>query len=80
MKNESLAEQAQRTLATFAEAEAAAEKYNDFGSIMGIQDETECIREELRRALGRAALRSRRLKLRINAWEGGERRVEKLRG
>lgn len=79
MKHETLAEKAQRTLAALAAAEEAAEKYNDFGSVMGIQDDIGQIRDDLHRALGSACVRATRLNSRIKAWESGERSVDMLR-
>jgi len=76
----SLEERAFRAVEAFRSAEKAADNYNDFGSVLGVQDEITEICETLMHDLGRAATRSRRLENRIKAWEKGERTVSMLRG
>ena len=79
MNAESLEELAVRTLAKVREAIRAADPYNDFGSILGAQDETTEIVEDLYSDLHRASRRARRLLARIAKWEAGEREVGMLR-
>jgi len=57
---------------------AAAQKYNDFGSVLGAQDEVMEIYETLMADLARAACRARRIKRRIELWETGDRNAPLL--
>lgn len=69
---------ASRAICAIRDAFEASNKYNDFGSVLGAQDEVTDIYETLMKDLGHAATRARRLKLRIDLWEKGEREAPLL--
>jgi hypothetical protein len=69
---------ATRAVAALKEAEKMAHRYNDFGSVMGIQDELHEIYEELSADLCKASRRSKRLITRIIHWEAGNMDVPML--
>jgi hypothetical protein len=69
-KLEDLAEKATQLVRS---AINAAKKYNDFGSVLGAQDEAADIQETLLDDLGRSATRAQRLSRRIQKWETGDR-------
>ena len=73
-----LEERSFRTVEAVRAALDAAMKYNDFGSVLGAQDEASEIYETLMSDLGRAATRARRLSQRIRKWNEGERDVPLL--
>lgn len=75
---EKLEELAIRAVSTFKEADKAAHPFNDFGSVLGAQDEIEEIHSELERALRSACRKSARLSRRIKLWNDGEREVSLL--
>ena len=68
-----LEERSSRAVEAVRAAMAAAHKYNDFGSVLGAQDEVMEIYETLMADLARAACRARRVKRRIELWEKGDR-------
>lgn len=76
--DESINDIAVRTLQSVKEAQQAARKYNDFGSILGFQDEATEIQNDLERALRSTCVRASRLKCRIEKWESGNHKVEVL--
>ena len=76
---ETLETLARRAVTAVRDAAHRAEKYNDYGSVMGIQDEAEEILEQLRTDLHKACRLARRLICRIDKWEAGERDVAMLR-
>lgn len=78
--DESINDIAVRTLQIVKEAQQAAHKYNDFGSILGLQDEATEIQNDLERALRSTFVRASRLKYRIEKWESGDHKVELLSG
>ena len=81
MSNEqTLEEAAFRAVEAVRAAIEAARKYNDFGSVLGAQDEASEIHNHILLDLGRAATRARRLKRRIELWDSGKREVDLLNG
>lgn len=61
------------------EAAKRADPYNDFGGVLGIQDELGEISERFEEDLKECARRCRRLINRIEKWEKGERSPTMLR-
>jgi len=76
LTTEELAFRATRAL---KDAAKRADPYNDFGGVMGIQDELGEIFEELEADLRKASRRARRLVSRIEKLEAGELKVELLK-
>jgi len=76
--SEKIEELAIRAISTFREADKAAHPFNDFGSVLGAQDEIEEIHSDLERALRAVYRKSTRLKRRIQLWNDGNREVSAL--
>ena len=72
MERESIADLVVRTMEMVKDAQKAAHKYNDFGSMLGIQDEATDLYADLERALHATCKRARRLKGRIERYESGD--------
>jgi len=78
MRDETIHELSYRALAAITEAKLRVAPYNDFGSVLGAQDEITEIVEELYTDLHKACRRARRLIARIDKWEDGDRTVTML--
>ena len=78
MGRESIADLMVRAHAMVKDAQAAAHKYNDFGSILGAQDEATDLENDLENSLLAICKRARRLKSRIERYESGDHSVPLL--
>lgn len=67
-----------RALKLLDELEKLADPFNDYGSVMGIQDELDEIYKDTKDALYSTCRRSKRLKKRIQLWNEGNLTVDKL--
>jgi len=76
--DDSLRQNVERALQHIADLRASTEKYNDFGSVMGIMDEYEEIYRKFVESLHECSRRSKYLKRRIELWESGDRQVLQL--
>lgn len=77
--SEALEELAISTVAEVTAAKRAVYPFNDFGSVLGAQDDIEAIYDDLQKALRSARCRAARLQNRINKWNAGDRQVSMLR-
>lgn len=71
-------ETAERAVNLLFEVEKLAEPFNDYGSVMGIQDELDSIYKDLKETLYSSCTRSRRLIKRIELWNEGNLNGDKL--
>jgi hypothetical protein len=66
-----------KAMVSLTKAQEVAQPYNDFGSVLGAQDELNRIENDLRDQLQKTLVDSDRLRRRVTKWEAGDREVTK---